>query len=225
MKEISQLTVHRLILYRKLLKRLKEEDVINVFSYKLASLAGRTQALVRRDLMVVGYSGTPVHGYNIEELIKALNIFLDKRTGQEVALIGFGNLGRAIIDYCSGLNSKLIISAAFDVNPSKINRVISGVPCFHIDNMESIIKQREIEIAILAMPSDSAQKIADRLVRVGINAFLNYTSARLHVPANIFVENRDMMMALEKAAYFARIRNPEKKIKKANTEKEVKKIV
>jgi redox-sensing transcriptional repressor len=211
MKEISQLTVHRLILYRKMLKRLKEEGVINVFSYKLASLAGRTQALVRRDLMVVGYSGTPVHGYNIEELIKALNIYLDHPIKQEVALVGFGNLGRAIIDYCSGLNPKLIISAAFDINPNKINRVISGVPCFHIDNLESIIKQREIDVAILAIPSESAQKIADRLIRVGIHGFLNYTSERLQLPANVFVENRDMMMALEKAAFFARIRNPESK--------------
>lgn len=204
MKDVSQLTVHRLILYRKILKRLKEESVVNIYSYKLASLAGRTPAQVRRDLMVVGYLGTPVHGYNIEELKRSLDDFLDRPQSQEVAIIGLGNLGRAIIDYCNGLNPKLNITAAFDKDPNKVNRVINGCPCFNIDKLENVIQEKNIEVAILSIPSDSVQSIADTLVKAGVKSFLNYTPARLEVPANIYVEQRDMMMALEKAAYFAR---------------------
>lgn len=209
MKEISQLIVQRLILYRKLLKILKREGEINIFSYKLASVAGRTSSQVRRDLMSVGYTGTPANGYFIEELIKAINIFLDHPSGQEVALVGFGNLGRAIIDYCSGMNPKLKITAAFDINPNKTNQVISGVPCYHLDNLENIIHQRFINTAILTLPSNAAQQIAERLVRTGVNALLNYTTVKLRLPKHVFVENMDMMMALEKAAFFANMRKNE----------------
>jgi redox-sensing transcriptional repressor len=204
MNEVSQLTIHRLTLYRKILKELKEQGIENVFSYKLATLAGRSPAQVRRDLMEVGYFGTPVHGYKIDELKKSLDEYLDTVDGQEAALVGLGNLGRAILDYCNGLNPKLKISAAFDRNDNKVGKVFSGCPCYHISQLEEVIKEKHIEIVILAIQLEGAQSIAERCAQSGVRAFLNYTPARLALPDEIYVENRDMMLALEKAAFFAR---------------------
>lgn len=205
MEKISDLTVHRLVLYRKLLKRLMNEGQKSVYSYKLATMAGRTPAQVRRDLMEVGYFGTPVHGYSVEELKKSIDDFIDHPQGQEVAIIGLGNLGRAILDYCRGLNPKLNITVAFDKDPKKVDRIINGCKCYHIDKLVEVIREKNIKVAILSIPADDAQSVADGLVEAGIKAILNYSPGRLYIPENIYVENRDMMLALEKAAFFAKI--------------------
>ena len=204
MNIISEKIIHRLILYKKLLKNLQNENVKNIFSHKLASLASRSPAQVRRDLMVVGYDGSTVSGYHVDELLKSIEHFLYEPEGQKVALVGLGNLGRAILDYCYGRHPNITISASFDKDPTKINRVIHGCRCYHIDDLEKTIKQLKIEVAIIAIPTENAQSIADRLINSGVRSLINYSPTRLYLPLDVYVENRDMMMAVEKASYFAR---------------------
>jgi redox-sensing transcriptional repressor len=202
MKKYPQNTVARLILYRKILKSMDLDANSQTFSHVLASLAGSTAAQVRRDLMQIGYKGTPVHGYNVFELKKCLDEFLDRPLGQKAIIVGLGNLGRAILDYCHGRNPALTIVYAFDKDPQKIGRVINGTHCYDIAQLNEIIKLNSIELAILAIPDDQSQEIANRLIQAGIKGFLNYSAIRLSVPANIYVENRDMMQALEKVAFY-----------------------
>jgi redox-sensing transcriptional repressor len=204
--EIPKNTIHRLIVYRKALKLLWAEGEVNIFSHKLATLTERTPAQVRRDLMLVGYMGTPVHGYRIDALIESINHYIDKPSGQSVIIIGLGNLGRAILDYCIGKNQKLSIIASFDVAPEKVNKLFSGIPCFHINELEHFMQENSIDVAILTVPNQAeAQSIATKIVKYGVRGIINYSTARLKLPVNVYVENRDLMVALEKAAFFSRI--------------------
>jgi redox-sensing transcriptional repressor len=204
--EVPKNTIHRLIVYRKALNMLRSEGEFNVFSHKLATLTERTPAQVRRDLMLVGYMGTPVHGYNIDALIDSINKYIDKPGGQSVIIIGLGNLGRAILDYCMGKNQKLSIIASFDISSEKVNKLVSGVPCFHINEIEHFMSDNQIDVAILTVPNEEvAQNIASKIVKYGVRGIINYSTARLKLPVNVYIENRDLMVALEKAAFFSRI--------------------
>lgn len=202
-EKISERSIQRLILYRKVLSSMMEEGQRNIYSHQLAEVAASSSAQVRRDLMVIGYQGTPVHGYMIPNLIESISQFLNPPKKQNVALVGIGNLGRAILDYSKNRNSNLDIVAAFDTNKSKINRVIEGCHCYDVKDIEKIIKEKKCEVAVIAIPPENVQAVAERLVKGGIKGILNYSPANLKLPAKVFVENRDMMLALEKVAYYA----------------------
>jgi redox-sensing transcriptional repressor len=197
-------TIGRFSIYRRILNRLLSENSKNIFSHQLAVMAGVTPAQVRRDIMSIGYSGTPNRGYGVADLIESIGLSLDDPEGQRAALVGIGNLGRAILAYFSGRRPKLAIMAAFDTNPKKFDRVIQGCRCFNIERLEEIVRKLGIDIGIITVPSDEAQKVANALVHAGIKGILNYAPVRIQVPVNIYVEEIDMTMALEKVAYFAR---------------------
>ena len=197
-------TVARLSLYRRLLYGLQEEGEQNVFSHQLATMARGTAAQVRRDMMAIGYSGSPTRGYDIEELIKSIGSFLDAPEGQRIALVGVGHLGQAILAYFAGRRPKLAIVAAFDCSAAKTDCTIHGCPCYHIDEVNRVVREKAIDIAILTVPVEAAQAVADRLVTAGVRGLLNFSPARLHLPDTIDVEDYDISMCLEKVAYFAR---------------------
>ncbi|MFC1569313.1 redox-sensing transcriptional repressor Rex [bacterium] len=193
-----------MILYRRNLLNYFKSDKNSIFSYQLAELMGITPAQVRRDLMVIGYSGSPAKGYDIRSLIKSIGQFIDAETRQSVALVGVGNIGRAIIDYFKGRREKLDITALFDIDPNKINRSLYDCPCFHIDQLEEVIQKQHIRVGIITVPDKSAQEVAEHLVHAGITGILNYAPVKLELSQDIYIENRDMIMAIEKVAYFAR---------------------
>jgi redox-sensing transcriptional repressor len=204
MKKIPLKTIQRLILYRKILSTLYDEGVKNVFSHKLAQLAGGTPAQVRRDLMYVGYNGSPARGYVTFDLADSISTFLDPWQSMNAAIVGIGNLGRAIVDYCNSRHSKIRIAAAFDKDAGKTNHIIHGIRCYHISELAEIVKEHDIKIGLITVPSDGAQIVADALVAAGVKSLLNFSRKRLQVPEGIFTDNLDMMMSLELAAYFAR---------------------
>lgn len=204
MKTIPEKTVERLILYRRLLLGFQGNGTNNIFSHQLATLAGVTSAQLRKDLTPTGYYGSPVHGYDIAQLMNSISEIIDAPQMQNVVLVGLGHLGRAVLDYFQGRRPKLQIIAAFDTDPVKINRVIHGCRCYHTNEMEKVIQENNSIVGILAVPLDEAQDIAERMVNAGIRGLLNYAPMRLDLPNDVYVENRDMIMAVEKAAYFAR---------------------
>ncbi len=200
----SHKTIGRLSLYRRLLYGLLQTGARYVHSHQLASLAEVTAAQVRRDLMAVGCCGTPRRGYDVQDLIESIGVLLDAPETQGVALVGIGNLGRAILAYFPGRRPKLEIVAAFDVDPAKVNRKIHGCRCHPVEKLEKIVREKALRIAILTVPASEAQKIADMLVHVGVRGIVNFAPMPLHVPPCVYVENVDMTMSLEKVAYFAR---------------------
>jgi redox-sensing transcriptional repressor len=197
-------TIGRLSLYRRLLYGLEQSGTEHVHSHELAGLAEVTAAQVRRDLMVVGCPGTPRRGYAVGELIKGIGALLDSPRNEGVALVGIGNLGRAILAYLPGRRPRLDIVAAFDVNPAKVNRTLHGCRCYPVDKLEKIVKTKGIRVGIVAVPAGEAQAIADVLVRGGVRGVVNFAPVPLHVPTGVYVENVDVTTSLEKVAYFAR---------------------
>lgn len=208
---VSGKTIGRLSLYRRILYGLQAEGERNVFSHQLAALAGGTAAQVRRDMMAVGYTGSPSKGYDIPELSRSIGEFLDAPEGQSVALVGIGNLGRAILAYFSGRRPKLSIAAAFDQDLMKVNRVIHGCRCYPVEELEQTVHSLGIQIGIITVPAEYAQGVAERLSKAGVTGLLNFAPVRLWVPPAVHVEDIDMTTSLEKAAYFARHKMREQK--------------
>lgn len=154
--------------------------------------------------MFIGYSSMQRKGYDVNELIQVIGNIIDSEEGLNVAIIGIGNLGRAITHYFIGKRSKLNIVAAFDLDVNKIDRVISGVKCFSMQSLPEIVKELDISIALLTVPADAAIDTTEKLVTGGIKGILNFTTVPLNVPSNTYLEEYDMITSLEKVAYFVK---------------------
>ena len=204
METLPGKTVERLSQYRRSLLTCLDDGRDYIFSHELANLHHITAVQVRRDLMLLGYSSVYRKGYPVRKLIEVIGKTLDKRDGQNVAIVGMGNLGTALVHYLSGIRPKLHVVAAFDINPAKIGKSINGVPCYHVTEIQKVIKQHKITIGIMTVPQDSAVEVADELVKTGIKGILNFTHISLDVPQGIYLEEYDMITSLEKVAYFVK---------------------
>lgn len=201
---ISERTVGRLALYRRIVSQLAAENMAYLHSHELANRAGVTAAQVRRDLMVVGHAGSPNKGYTVTNLLAGLVDFLSGPGGQRLALVGVGNLGQALLSYFVGGRSHLSIVAAFDVDQKKCGRIICGCRCYAMEELDTVVREERLHLAIVAVPAPAAQKVSDDLVHLGIKGLVNFSPIPIHVPQDIYVENVDLTMSLEKVAYFAR---------------------
>jgi len=197
-------TVERLSQYRRVLLNCLNAGKTHIYSHELANFLNLTAVQVRRDIMLMGYSTSQKKGYDITELIQAIGSVLDTRKGQNVAVVGVGNLGRAITGYFTGKRSKLNIVATFDTDPSKVNRVISGVNCYPVRQLPELVRELDISIAILTVPPDHAVSVAESLIIAGIKGILNFTSVSLNVSPHVYLEEYDMITSIEKVAYFAK---------------------
>jgi redox-sensing transcriptional repressor len=197
-------TVERLSEYRRTLLSCLSENRNFIYSHNLAARLHITAVQVRRDLMLIGYSSVQRKGYDVKELINTISRIIDSDEGMNVAIFGIGNLGRALAGYFKGKRSKLNLVASFDNDPQKINKVISGVKCYPYDDLEKVINELKIQIAILTVPADFAREIAEETVRFGIKGILNFTTVPLNVQSDVFLEEYDMITSIEKVAYFVK---------------------
>ena len=204
LKQLPHKTVERLSQYRRALLLILTKEKTHVFSHEIAQMLHITPVQVRRDLMLIGYSGNLRKGYDIKELIDMIGNIIDTDKGQKVAVIGLGNLGKAFISYFKGKRTKLSIVAAFDINPDKIDRIYDGVPCYNIDRISEIMKKDNITIGIITVPAEQAPAIAETLVLAGAKGILNYSPKPLNVSPYVYLEEYDMITSLEKVAFFAK---------------------
>lgn len=202
--KLPEKTVERLSEYRRTLYNCLAKGKTHIYSHELAGLHNITAVQVRRDLMLIGYSSLKKKGYDAQELINVIGGLIDHEESLSVAVVGMGNLGRAITAYFNGKRPKLNIVAAFDVDPNKVNRVVAGVNCFHMKDLNDVVKRSNISIAIIAAPPDSAATVAELLVNAGIKGILNFTTVPVNVPESIYLEEYDMITSLEKVAYFVK---------------------
>ncbi|MGM0600851.1 MAG: redox-sensing transcriptional repressor Rex [Candidatus Rifleibacteriota bacterium] len=203
-KKISEKTIERLSIYRRYLKSFRKKDKSRVYSHELAQIVSGTGAQVRRDLMAVGCSGCSSKGYEVDALIEEIGHLLDCSEKEKVALVGVGNLGRAILGFFSGKRENFEIVASFDSDPEKCDRVICGRRCYSMNKLEEKVKSEKIHTAILAVPVEKAQTVADQLFQAGIRAVLNFAPTHIASKKNVFVHNIDMTLALEKVIFFSR---------------------
>ncbi len=197
---ISGKTLERLSLYRKLLamQSLGKED--SVYSRQLAEWASGTPAQVRRDLMELGVAGHQKRGYQVGQLLTRINRFFDAPNGTSIALVGMGDLGRAILKYVRGDREGFRVIGIFDNDPSKIGRIIHGYRCESVDGLKPAVLARCADMAIITTPAEAAQSVCDSLAATGVRGFLNFALTPLQVPEGVFVERVDISTALEKVA-------------------------
>jgi redox-sensing transcriptional repressor len=204
MKVLPEKTVERLSEYRRSLFKCLEDEKSYIYSHELADLHNITAVQVRRDIMFIGYSTTNRKGYDVEELIKVIGRIIDPTEVINVAVIGLGNLGKAVSTYFIGKRPKLNLVATFDLDPKKIGTEINGIKCYSIDRLREIVTSRDISIGILTVPVYSAQEMAKSLIQTGIRGILNFTTVTLNVPDNIYLEEYDMITSIEKVGYFVK---------------------
>ncbi len=195
--------VERLSGYRRHLRILMREDKQRIYSHELGSLVGATSAQVRRDLMTIGFTGSPARGYEVRGLVEKIGTILDPIGIEGMVLVGMGSLGRAILNHFSKVHPERPIVMAFDVSPDKVGRVINGCRCLASDQIEGALADKKVVVGIIAVPAEAAQDVTDRLVRAGIRGLMNFTPVRLQVPAEVYVEDVDISVSLEKVSFFA----------------------
>jgi len=205
MKSLPEKTIERLSEYRRTLYRCLEEGKSHIYSHELAEMHNITAVQVRRDIMFIGYTSQGRKGYDINNLINVIAEIIDPTEILNLAIVGYGNLGRAISSYLLSKRPKLKIVAAFDIDPRKIGASNTVVECFSIDRLREIISSRNISIALLTVPADAAQQMSKVLVSSGIKGILNFTTVNLSVPEDIYLEEYDMITSLEKVSYFVKI--------------------
>ncbi|MEE4259188.1 MAG: redox-sensing transcriptional repressor Rex [Bacteroidales bacterium] len=204
-KNLPHKTIERLSQYRRALLLCLSNGKTHIFSHEIAKIQHITSVQVRRDLMLIGYSGTLRKGYNIQELIDLIGSIIDSEEGINVAIIGMGNLGRALINYFTGKRHKLEIVAGFDTNPDKIGNTFSGVQCYSVTELEKVIRKKHITVGIITVPAEQTTETARALVKAGIKGILNYTPKPVDVPDDVYLEEYDMITTLEKVAFFVKM--------------------
>ncbi len=204
MKPLPHKTIERLSQYRRALLMIHTTGKTHIFSHEIAKIIHITAVQVRRDIMLIGYTGTLRKGYNVKELIDLIGEIIDSEMIIRVCVIGVGNLGRAIINYFSGKRTKLSIVAVFDSNTEKVGKKYSGVTCYDIEQLNELVKNEDIKIGIITVPADQGQVTADRLVKAGVKGILNYAPKSVSVPKDVHLEEYDMITSLEKVVFFVK---------------------
>ncbi|WP_445493129.1 redox-sensing transcriptional repressor Rex [Niallia sp. 03133] len=200
--KIPQATAKRLPLYYRFLKNLHSSGKQRVSSAELSEAVKVDSATIRRDFSYFGALGKKGYGYNVNYLLSFFRKTLDQDELTKVALIGVGNLGVAFLKYNFLKNNNTKIEVAFDIVEEKINEKISDVTIYHMDDLEKVIKENDIQVAILTVPAPVAQTITDRLVNSSIKGILNFTPARLSVPPSVRIHHIDLAVELQSLVYF-----------------------
>jgi redox-sensing transcriptional repressor len=200
--KIPQATAKRLPLYYRFLLNLHSSGKQRVSSAELSEAVKVDSATIRRDFSYFGALGKKGYGYNVNYLLTFFRKTLDQDETTKVALIGVGNLGTAFLHYNFSKNNNTKIEVAFDVDEEKIGTKIGDVSVCSMDDLEKVIIEQEIQVAILTIPSAVAQTITDRLAKSNIKGILNFTPARLNVPPSIRIHHIDLAVELQSLIYF-----------------------
>jgi redox-sensing transcriptional repressor len=198
---VPKAVVSRLSLYLRELQHLVRDGHQTTSSNQLGRLLGFTDAQVRKDLAYFGHFGYPGIGYRCDELITAIRKILGTHQQWSVALVGAGNLGRALLGYKGFQQQGFRVVAAFDIDPNIVGTTIEGVEVFHFDDLPKIAKERKIRLAIVAVPAAAAQAVADRLVASGIDGVLNFAPVTITLPESINQVGVDLAIELEQLAF------------------------
>lgn len=198
--KIPQATARRLPLYYRFLSNLHNQGKTRVSSKELSDAVKVDSATIRRDFSYFGALGKKGYGYNVDYLLEFFKTTLAHDEMTEVALIGVGNLGTALLNYNFSRNNNTKLAMAFDRSKKKAGTFIGGVPIYHIDDLEE--KIGDVEVVILTVPASAAQEIADRVVQQGVKGIVNFTPARLTLPEDVRIHHIDLSVELQSFVYF-----------------------
>lgn len=194
---IPESTVRRLSLYLRFLQEAHEAGAGTISSEELADRGGTTSAQVRKDLSFFGSFGKRGLGYTVPELLRALEEILGLHRRWKVALVGAGKIGSALISYRNFQSRGFEIRAVFDTDPEKVGQPWGPSTILSDEQMEEVLRREAIEMAIVAVPAASAQRVVERIVGAGVKAILNFAPVRLRVPEDVALRNVDMVVEME----------------------------
>lgn len=198
---VPKAVISRLSLYLRELQRLQRAGRETVSSTQLGAMLGFTDAQVRKDLAYFGQFGYPGIGYRCDELIQVIREILGTDQPWHVALVGLGNLGRALMRYRGFRTQGFRIAAAFDIDSSLVGREIEGITVRHLDDLPHLVTREQIKLAIVAVPAPAAQQVATKLIDAGIEGLLNFAPVTLSVPEQIHVVGVDLAIELEQLTF------------------------
>jgi len=199
---VPDIVIGRLPRYLQCMNLMAKEGLHTVSSGVLAARLGTTAAQIRKDLSYFGGFGKQGSGYPIYHLIEALQEILNLDRIWQVAVVGAGDLGRALARYKGFPRRGIEIKLLFDIEPNFIGTKVGAVTIQHVDYLEEEIQYHGIKIGVLAVPAEIAQKIADRMVKAGIRGILNYAPVSLILPETVHEERIDPVLQLQTMMYY-----------------------
>ena len=201
MRKIAESTVRRLSLYLRFLEEFEGQGLETVSSEALAARGGTTSAQVRKDLSFFGSFGKRGLGYSVSELVGRLREILGLGRNYQVAMIGAGKIGSALVQYRGFLQRGFEIVAIFDSDPAKVGKVWNGLTVRHVKELETVLRLHPVEIAVIVTPGEAAQPVTDRCVALGVKAILNFAPVQLVVPDDVMVKTVNLALELETLSF------------------------
>jgi redox-sensing transcriptional repressor len=201
-RRIPEATVARLPLYYRALTETGERQVATISSERLAELAGVNAAKVRKDLSYLGSYGTRGVGYDVEYLLHEISRELGLTRDWPVAIVGIGNLGRALANYRGFGARGFRVVALVDADPGLVGQKIGDLDVESIDDLDRIVEERQIAIGILATPAHVAQDVTDRLVAAGVTSILNFAPSVCSVPDGVSMRKVDLAIELQILSFY-----------------------
>jgi len=198
---IPDATVARLPVYLRVLTSLADAGVATISSDALAAAAGVGSAKLRKDLSHLGSYGTRGVGYDVEYLVYQISRALGLTQHYRVVIVGVGNLGHALANYAGFATRGFEIAALIDADPRLVGQRVAGLEILHLDELEQIVKEREVAIGVIATPAPAAQDVCDRLVACGVTSVLNFAPIVLSVPETVDVRKVDLSIELQILAF------------------------
>jgi redox-sensing transcriptional repressor len=189
-------TLKRLPLYLRLLRRMKEAGEPYASGAVVARELELDPIVVRKDLAITGAGGRPRLGFEINEIITAIEEFLGWSNTSDAFLVGVGNLGTALLGYQGFEQHGMRIAAAFDANPALVGKKIHGKTILDIKKLPELAKRMHVQIGIITATASVAQGIADAMVEGGIRGIWNFTPTKLIVPKNVILQREDLASSL-----------------------------
>ncbi|HDA8217360.1 TPA: redox-sensing transcriptional repressor Rex [Staphylococcus aureus] len=200
--KIPRATLKRLPLYYRFVSSLKSKGIDRVNSKAISDALQIDSATIRRDFSYFGELGKKGYGYNIDSLLDFFKSELSESDMIKIAIVGVGNLGKALLTYNFSIHDDMTITESFDVKEDVIGQKIGNVIVKDNDELITTLKKEEIDVVILTTPERVAQKVADELVQAGVKGILNFTPGRINTPSDVQVHQIDLGIELQSLLFF-----------------------
>lgn len=200
--KIPRATLKRLPLYYRFVSSLKSKGIDRVNSKAISDALQIDSATIRRDFSYFGELGKKGYGYNIDSLLDFFKSELSESDMVKIAIVGVGNLGKALLTYNFSIHDDMTITEAFDVKEDVIGQKIGNVIVKDNDELITTLKKEKIDVVILTTPERVAQKVADELVQAGVKGILNFTPGRINTPSDVQVHQIDLGIELQSLLFF-----------------------
>lgn len=199
---IPEVVVLRLPEYLRALEQIAGEGVYLVSSQELGEKLQVTPAQIRKDLSYFGHFGKQGKGYDVKRLTGELRRILGLDREWRLAVVGVGNLGRALLRYGGFAQQGFKIVAAFDASPKVVGKKVGTVVIQDVAELPKVVRAQGVDIGVVAVPATAAQEAVDRLVQAGVRAILNYAPATLRVPPSVYIRHVGPVAALESMTFY-----------------------